>query len=120
MRVISLPDSGSLNEIISFTIYSLRKLLNSFKPAFSSASTKNFEDPSIMGGSSALISIKMLSISKPTKAAKTCSVVFNLTPSFSRVVPLCVLTTYFARASISGLSAKSTLLNIYPVFSFAG
>ena len=73
-----------------------------------------------MGGSAALISIKMLSISKPTKAAKTCSVVFNLTPSFSRVVPLCVLTTYFARASISGLSPKSTLLNNIPLYSSPG
>ena len=34
---------------------------------------KYFEEPSIIGGSGASSSIKMLSISNPTKAAKTCS-----------------------------------------------
>ena len=37
------------------------------------ASTKNLEDPSIIGGSEALSSITALSTSNPTKAAKTCS-----------------------------------------------
>ena len=101
-------------------MYSFLWLFNSSISAFCSASIKNFEDPSIIGGSSALISIKTLSISKPTKAAKTCSIVFNLIPFFSNVVPLCVLTTYLERASIKGFPSKSTLLKTYPVLASAG
>ena len=53
-------------------------------------------------------------------AAKTCSVVFNLTPFFSRVVPRWVSITYLERASISGCPGRSILLKTYPVFSIAG
>ena len=62
-------------------------------PANSSFSIKNLDDPSIIGGSEASNSIIQLSIPKPTKAAKTCSEVFIVTPCFSRLVPLWVVTT---------------------------
>ena len=41
--------------------------------AFSKASTKNFDEPSIIGGSDESSSIMQLSICKPTKAERTCS-----------------------------------------------
>ena len=74
-------------------MYSCLSLFKYLIPAASSASTKNFEEPSIIGGSDELSSIKTLSISIPTSAAKTCSEVLIFTPFFSRFVPLSVFTT---------------------------
>ena len=62
-------------------------------PASSIASTKNLEEPSIIGGSALFISKIALSISIPTNAANKCSQVWILTPNFSNVVPLSVVVT---------------------------
>ena len=120
INIISLPVNSSLYEIISFTIYSSISASSSVIPAFSSAFTKNLEEPSIIGGSDAFISMIKLSISKPTAAANTCSEVWISTPFFSRLVPLWVFTTNSALASIVGQPSKSTLLKAKPWFSGAG
>ena len=65
----------------------------------------------VAGGSVAFNSIKTLSISSPTSAAKTCSDVCMLTPFFSRFVPLVVFTTKLASALIIGHPSKSTREN---------
>ena len=54
-------------------MYSFLSLVCSLIPALIIASTKYLDDPSIIGGSEASISIKTLSTSIPTSAAKTCS-----------------------------------------------
>ena len=72
------------------------------------------EEPSIMGGSGALSSIKTLSISNPTNAAKTCSDVWILTPFRSRFVPLVVFTTKLASAFMMGFPSRSTREKAYP------
>ena len=71
--VISLPVASSKYEITSFTTYILRSASCSTQPTFSNASTKYFEEPSIIGNSDEFNSIITLSKSQPTKAAKTCS-----------------------------------------------
>ena len=108
--VISLPVSSSIKEMTSLTTKTSLKNSNSLIPAVSKASIKNLEDPSIIGGSEELSSIKTLSISKPTKAAKTCSHVCMATPFFSKHVPLWVLVTRLASALIRGSPSKSTRL----------
>ena len=75
---------------------------------------KNFDEPSIIGGSELLSSIIILSISNPTRAARTCSQVWIVTPFFSRHVPRCVFVTNLASALINGSPSRSTLLNAYP------
>ena len=81
-------------------------------PASSSAFTKNLEDPSIIGGSEALSSIRRLSISSPTQAASTCSVVCIETPFLSRFVPRCVFVTSEASALSIGSPSISRRLNL--------
>ena len=120
ITVISLPLFESLYEIISLTTNSFLFSSRSFFPTDSIASTKNFEEPSIIGGSDASSSIFTLSISKPTRAAKTCSVVWIFTLFLFRHVPLSVLKTYLIFASMTGWSLRSILVNVYPLSASAG
>ena len=94
--------------MFSRTTYSYLSASCSSIPASNKASTKWIEEPSMMGGSDAFNSIKTLSISSPTSAAKTCSDVCMLTPFFSRFVPRVVFTTKLASAFMTGVPSKST------------
>ena len=73
MTKISLPEASSVKEITSLTTYTFLLAFCSSIPAFSKASTKYLEEPSIIGSSEAFNSIMTLSKSQPTNAAKTCS-----------------------------------------------
>jgi hypothetical protein len=73
IKIISLPVSSSVKDITSVTTYSSLSAFCETTPTFSMASTKNLEDPSMMGGSEASSSMMALSTSIPTKAANMCS-----------------------------------------------
>ena len=78
-------------------------------PAFSKTLINSIELPSIIGGSGPSICIKILSISKPTTAAKVCSTVLTYALFCLRVVPLEISETLSTSALINGLSIKSVL-----------
>src|SRR5690606_5384068 len=75
IMMISEPVRSSTYLMTSFTTYTSLSASCSITPAVSTASTKNFDEPSMIGGSEAFNSIITLSKSLPTNAANTCSVV---------------------------------------------
>ena len=83
--------------------------------------TKNFADPSRIGGSAASISTTQLSTPMPTSALRTCSIVWSLvcpevTPVLrTRSEEICVMC-----GLISGLPKMSLRLKTIPVLTGAG
>ena len=119
-NMISLPVSSSEILIISSTTKTSCFSFCSSRPADFIASIKYFEEPSIIGISVPLISMRQLLTDMPTKAASKCSQVWISTPSFSRVVPLSVFETKFEIAGISIKGSKSVLRKTKPELGGAG